>query len=267
MEIVTDGQYVPQIPLKTDYSSLMNAAFRALKYYWRVLLVMSVLTSVFYYVITIPNLFYFDTGNQGAIINGYNSGLLLLYVFLFIPVFGIIMTFLNYGYTLATMKATRNEKPSVVDLFRPYKKFFTVLFSAILMSIIIGLGFLFLIIPGIYLLIRLLFVPYLVVDCNAGVTEAIEGSWKITRGHFWDIFLVGFVNILLGLVIMALSSIITALVTGSMFRGIWITQITSNVITIPLEMYSYLIVSAMYNAIKPNRGNLDPINPTNSASI
>jgi hypothetical protein len=267
MATVVNGDSSFQIPLKTDYPSIAGVAFRALKIYWKVLIVITIINTAFLYLLTLTNYFVIDPDNPSIIMNYGNPGWFILYVLLFLLVYMIISIMLNYGYALATLKAARNEQPTIPDLLRPFKKFFTVIFSGILLSIIVGLGLIFFIIPGLYLLIRLIFVPYLVVDWSAGVIEAIEESWKITKGHFWDIFLMGFVNFLLTLVISALSFLFVFLITGSILKTNWITQIITCVIGIPLEMYTFLTIGAMYNAIRGKRISLETVNQTTQPPV
>ena len=57
----------------------------------------------------------------------------------------------------------------------------------LLLTIIVVAGFLFLILPGIFLAIRLAFVTYLVVDKELEPMKAIETSWKMTSGYEFTI--------------------------------------------------------------------------------
>jgi membrane-anchored glycerophosphoryl diester phosphodiesterase (GDPDase) len=67
----------------------------------------------------------------------------------------------------------------------------------------------FLLIVFVYLLIRLMFVTYLIVDKDLGFIDAIKGSWQMTAGNFWSllglsllnglIVFIGILAILLGL--------------------------------------------------------------------
>jgi hypothetical protein len=266
MATVINGDSSYQMPLKTDYSSIMNTAFRSFKSYWIILAAITLINLATYYLISFPNFSPLNYQNSNWLISNISGWGILLSILFFLLGIGITIVF-EYGLVLVNVKATSNEKPSIVDLFRPFKRFITVFFSAILLVIILFFGFLFLIIPGIYLLIRLGFVPYLVMDRNAGVIEAIEDSWKITKGHFWDIFLMGFINFILTVVIGFISIFITNLFNEDMYHSSLLTQIISSVICLPLMMYMNLTIGAMYNAIRGNRGNIGPINPVNPASI
>ena len=54
--------------------------------------------------------------------------------------------------------------PLAVDFFRGYFVFFPLLGFAIVLPLIIGVGFLLLIIPGIYLAVTLSFVPFVYIE-------------------------------------------------------------------------------------------------------
>jgi hypothetical protein len=161
---------------------------------------------------------------------------------------------LYYGFTLVTLRAARSEKPSVVDLFRPFNKFFNVIFSAILLFLILGVGFLLLIIPGIIFACKLVFVPYLVVDKNKGVFSAISESWEMTNGHFWKIFLIGLtvyavVLILLFIFMIILFASIGGLILYGDMPNLWAYNIIFSIIILPVNIYIMLVFSSLYHAI------------------
>lgn len=58
-----------------------------------------------------------------------------------------------------------------------------------LYSLIILLGFVFFIIPGIYLAIRLFFYDYAIVDKNSSVIGSLKESWQITQGVTGHLFI------------------------------------------------------------------------------
>lgn len=89
---------------------------------------------------------------------------------------------------------------AITDRFRlvvPY------LVAAVLYSLMVGIGLIFLIVPGIILAIVFAFYGFHIVD--TGSTDpigALRRSAEITRGHRWQLFLLGLV--LLGLNILGL---------------------------------------------------------------
>lgn len=106
--------------------------------------------------------------------------------------------------TLGLIKISLNFcdslKSKVIDVFSQYLLFFRVLFASILYYLIVIGGFILLILPGIYLSIRLQFYRYFIVDKNSGITESLKRSWAITKGSVWNLFLFG---LLLGLINLA----------------------------------------------------------------
>jgi uncharacterized membrane protein len=67
--------------------------------------------------------------------------------------------------------------------------FFKFLLGYVLYTLLVVVGFLLLIVPGIYLAIKYQFVLYLIVDKNMDVIEAFKESGKMTNGHKWNLLL------------------------------------------------------------------------------
>lgn len=86
----------------------------------------------------------------------------------------------------------------------------TILAVQILTGLMLGVGFLLLIIPGLYLIGRLAFVAPLVADrAIRNPAEVIATSWQMTRGNGWRIFLFLF---LVTLVVIIAASLVGGLV-------------------------------------------------------
>jgi hypothetical protein len=101
----------------------------------------------------------------------------------------------------------------LVDLFSTITLVPSYLIASILLSIVASIGFLLLIIPGIYLAVRLHFYGWAIIDKEIGPLAALDRSWAITRGAFWNIFLlmiVLFLINLLGMLVLAVGLIVTA---------------------------------------------------------
>ena len=62
----------------------------------------------------------------------------------------------------------------------------------IMLTCIILIGFVLLIVPGIYLTIRLYPAMFLIVDKDYDPFDAIKKAWSMTKGRFWNTFLASF---------------------------------------------------------------------------
>ena len=56
-------------------------------------------------------------------------------------------------------------------------------------GIIVGLGCLLCILPGIWIAIRLWYAPVLAATQDVTFGEAFSRSWEMTKGHFWELLL------------------------------------------------------------------------------
>ncbi len=111
----------------------------------------------------------------------------LLWFFLLIPVF-------NYGAKMMFVQAARQITPEFDMLISGFRKnYLNIVLANLLLTALIGI--VCLIVPGIIIACRLAFTPYLVMDRNLDPIRAAEESWRLTRGHGWTIFLMGFISI------------------------------------------------------------------------
>jgi uncharacterized membrane protein len=132
------------------------------------------------------------------------------YFFLVVPVF-------DFGADLIYLRGIRNEKIDLGEIFIGFKNnYLNIILANLLLFAIIGIGLVFLIIPGIILACRLSFVTYLVMDKGMDPVAAVEKSWTMTRGHGWKIF---------GLYLLAIPIFFAGIiffVVGVFFALIWI---------------------------------------------
>ncbi len=111
----------------------------------------------------------------------------------------IILTPVSYGINWVYLKALRDEPFKPTDLFFAFQQLGNVVLSGILVAVIVGLGMVMLIVPGIIFACKLAFVPYLVMDEKMDATDAIRKSWKMTEGYTGTIFLMGLTAVFVGL--------------------------------------------------------------------
>ncbi len=131
----------------------------------------------------------------------------LFWLFISIPV--------SFGTHWVFLKAARKEPFQIQDMFSAFStKYWNVVLAGFLVTIISIVGFIMLIIPGIIVVVRLVFVPYLVMDRQMKALEAIDESWKMTKGYFWTIFFTGLLSIFIGLagILMLIIGIFPALI-------------------------------------------------------
>lgn len=115
--------------------------------------------------------------------------LAMLYAFLVAPVF-------NYGGDMIFVQAVRKIKPDFEYLIKGFmENYLHIVLANLLVFALVVLGLFALIIPGIIIGCRLVFVSYIIMDKKLDPIEAVELSWKLTRGHGWKIFFMGFVSI------------------------------------------------------------------------
>jgi hypothetical protein len=114
--------------------------------------------------------------------------LAMLYAFLVAPVF-------KYGGNMIFVQAVRKTKPDFEYLIKGFmENYLHIILANLLVFALVVLGFFALIVPGIIIACRLAFVSYIIMDKKIDPIEAVELSWKLTRGHGWKIFFMGFVS-------------------------------------------------------------------------
>ena len=138
--------------------------------------------------------------------------LAMLYWFLVAPVF-------EYGGKMIFVQAVRKIKPDFEYLIKGFMdNYLHVILANLLVFALVVLGFFALIIPGIIIACRLAFVSYIIMDKKLDPIEAVEMSWRLTRGYGWKIFFMGiasFFIIIFGLIM---------LIVGIFPAMIWISS-------------------------------------------
>lgn len=111
----------------------------------------------------------------------------LMYTLLLRPVF-------KYGAKMMFVQAARQITPDFDMLIQGFRKnYLNIVLANLLVTALVGIGLICLFIPGIIIACRLAFTAYLVMDKGLDPIRAAEESWRLTRGHGWKIFLMGFV--------------------------------------------------------------------------
>ncbi|MBN1176573.1 MAG: DUF975 family protein [Dehalococcoidales bacterium] len=102
---------------------------------------------------------------------------------------------IDYGVSYSYLKAARGDKVEIKDMFTAFQNYWNAVLASVLVGVIVVIGLVLIIIPGIIFACKLAFTPYLVVDRKMEVIEAVKTSWRMTNGHAWKVFLIGLLAI------------------------------------------------------------------------
>lgn len=103
--------------------------------------------------------------------------------------FTVLTLFLEIGFIKIILKLVDGQKAEITELWAYPQYLLRMIGSTIVYGLIVVAGFILLIIPGIYLALRLQFYSYYIVDKNAGAMDSLKMSWKATEGNVINIFL------------------------------------------------------------------------------
>jgi hypothetical protein len=116
----------------------------------------------------------------------------------------LIYSYITLGLTNICFKVIDRKPISVADLFNRTDLFLNYLLCALLFGIVLALGYIALIIPGIIFTVKFLFSSYLVVDKEIGPVDAMKRSWEITNHCSWRVLGLLLVLVLINLVAIVL---------------------------------------------------------------
>lgn len=101
----------------------------------------------------------------------------------------VLSTLITVGVINVFLRAHEDVKlPTFKDLWNP-APFWRYLGTSLLLFIILIIGFVLLIVPGVILSLMLFLAPYFVVDKGMNPVAALKESYRATKGNRWKIFL------------------------------------------------------------------------------
>tara|TARA_B100001250_G_scaffold327243_1_gene291392 strand:+ start:58 stop:690 length:633 start_codon:yes stop_codon:yes gene_type:complete len=124
----------------------------------------------------------------------------------------LLSLYLSASVTLMGIRYMRGESISFNDLLAiDFGTFIHYFLATIVSAMCVIVGFLFFILPGLYIMSRLIFVQYLVVDKKLSFNQAIKESWKVSDGNglnligfllaIFFVIIVGFLAFLIGILV------------------------------------------------------------------
>jgi len=144
-----------------------------------------------------------------------DSSDLLAVIFTFVINIGYI--FISLGWFNVMLKAVRGQELSLSNFTEKAHQIVPFIVASILVWLIVTLGLIFLLIPGIYFGLKYQFVHYLIVDKELSAGEAMKASGQLTDGFkgklFW--YGLGFIGVnILGVLALGIGFLVTAPLTS-----------------------------------------------------
>jgi len=141
----------------------------------------------------------------------------------------------DYGVSFAYLKASRGDKLEIKNVFEAFNNYWNAVLASLLVFVIVVLGLIIFVIPGIIFSCKLVFTPYLVVDRKMEVIEAVKESWRMTGGHAWTVFFIYLLAIpigIAGLICFGVGVIISimwiSLTLASLYHAVSLSRQTSD---------------------------------------
>lgn len=109
------------------------------------------------------------------------------FIFLFIVLidFIVLTGYIKIGFNIS------NENPiTISDLVTNHQKLPDILISFLFYVIIVLFSMIFLVIPGIFVAVRLSFIPFFVLQYGLNPLEALKKSWIVTQSYFFSLLLI-----------------------------------------------------------------------------
>jgi len=105
---------------------------------------------------------------------------------------GVVSAFVYIVFYIGLIKIgvliSKEQEPSFENFKTDWVTFWRMFLSGFLIFVLIVLGTMLLIIPGIILAIRFSLTSFLIVDRQYSYWTAMKESWKNTKGYGWKIF-------------------------------------------------------------------------------
>lgn len=166
------------------------------------------------FAISIGRIFFnFPTGNSQLIELSFVVNFVL----------GVLSIIVSIGTVKVWLNVVDNKTLKFSDLFKEYPLFFSFLLASIVNCILVIIGFVALIIPGIFFALRYQYFLFVMVEKKTGAMESLYLSEKVTRGNLKNLFLFNLlilgVNIL-GLLCLGVGLLLTIPVTT--LANVWV---------------------------------------------
>ena len=130
--------------------------------------------------------------------------------------FQILNWYLTFNALGVSIKLIDEKEAVYADFWRPQSNFWFYVLATLLYGLIIGVGTLLLVVPGIIFGLMFMFYGYVMVEKGLGPIEALKESKRLSAGVKWDLFLFSLLAIalnLLGVVALFVGVLVTMTIT------------------------------------------------------
>jgi hypothetical protein len=103
-------------------------------------------------------------------------------------VYSVVTPVLAAGYYYVAFQVARGRDAVFNDFFLGFNKFLPLFLTSLVSAILTAIGFILLVLPGIYLAVSYLFAQLLVIDKSADFWQAMETSRKLITKKWFSFF-------------------------------------------------------------------------------
>ncbi|MCA9368892.1 MAG: hypothetical protein H6773_02615 [Pseudomonadales bacterium] len=115
---------------------------------------------------------------------GESFGIMAFFVMF---IYMIVQTVVSMGVIQGYLNLARGEEINIETFKTMLPLVVNYFLGTLLLGVIIVLGLIFLIVPGIYFSLKYFFVPFLLIDKKMKPMEALRASEKMTKGIKWEL--------------------------------------------------------------------------------
>lgn len=141
----------------------------------------------------------------------------------------VVSAILKLGVIKVFLKLVDGGEKNFNDLWSTVGYLPSYIAAAIMMALVVGVGLVLLVVPGVYIYVRLQFFSILIIDKNLGPIKALKESWRLTTGRALDMFL-------LSVIIIAIT------LAGSLLVGVGL------IVAVPVTM---IFLAKVYRILSP----------------
>ena len=144
--------------------------------------------------------------------------------------------------------------------------FTTLIVTSIIYGLVVGIGLVLLVIPGVYFFVRFIFVPQAVVLEGKSVGAAFGRSSQLVQGSWWRVFGIALVVYLIVAIIIGVvaSIVVGGLVVGSVVGAAIAAVVVSAILGILIEPVQYIAMTLLYFDLRIRKECFDLQNLANT---